>query len=160
MIRLTCVYQTAESKSGAGLISSLEYTDTTAALWDPVSETAGATLWSGGIAPQSSPFFQFVFVETTAAQIVLDAGDFSRLDGVEEEDPCIWQDHRGHYHAFFHEHRGHAFLEDGLEWRMGSVAESWEGGSMESDETARVAGAARHKSSAPTDNARVRRIEW
>eukprot|EP01051_Picozoa_sp_SAG22_P010536 SAG22_NODE_954_length_6332_cov_4.111343_3_plen_462_part_00 len=36
-----------------------------------------------------------------------------------EEDPCIWRDSRGNFHALFHFTRGHAWSADGLTWSWG-----------------------------------------
>jgi hypothetical protein len=42
-----------------------------------------------------------------------------------EEDPCIWRDHRGHFHALFHFTHGHAWSEDGLVWHWGGGVSAW-----------------------------------
>ena len=42
-----------------------------------------------------------------------------------EEDPCIWRDHRGHFHALFHFTRGHAWSPDGLNWSWGGGVAAW-----------------------------------
>jgi hypothetical protein len=47
--------------------------------------------------------------------------------GVNEEDPDLFRDKRGHFHALFHFTRGHAFSEDGITWHWGGLAnKSWE----------------------------------
>lgn len=56
-------------------------------------------------------------------------GDFSPSD-TSQEDPTIWQDHRGHMHALFHFSGSHAFSRDGLTWHWGSD-DAWEGGMLD-----------------------------
>eukprot|EP00040_Diaphanoeca_grandis_P004362 m.28339 g.28339 ORF g.28339 m.28339 type:complete len:412 (-) comp15902_c0_seq1:204-1439(-) len=43
-----------------------------------------------------------------------------------EEDPCLWRDHRGNFHALFHFTRGHAWSADGLDWHWGGGVAAWE----------------------------------
>eukprot|EP00041_Stephanoeca_diplocostata_P009712 m.151419 g.151419 ORF g.151419 m.151419 type:complete len:397 (-) comp17859_c1_seq5:204-1394(-) len=43
-----------------------------------------------------------------------------------EEDPCIWRDARGHFHALFHFTKGHAWSEDGLAWHWGGGVPAWD----------------------------------
>lgn len=54
-------------------------------------------------------------------------GSFGSDEFGDEEDPCVWQDRRGNYHGFFHNHRGHAFSRDGIVWEWGTD-QSWSGG--------------------------------
>ncbi len=42
-----------------------------------------------------------------------------------EEDPCIWQDHRGNFHALFHFTHGHAWSVDGISWEWGGGKSAW-----------------------------------
>merc|ERR1712203_1342869 len=42
-----------------------------------------------------------------------------------EEDPDLWRDHRGNFHALFHFTRGHAWSKDGLEWHWGGGRSAW-----------------------------------
>lgn len=125
--------------------------------WEPVpipqvdyGQTMGSGQWSTGLdnpAPIIRPdgsvamlvknYPAFTIWVATASKyhepykLVQDAGMFSpsRNGDFKDEDPCIWQDHRGNYHAFFHDHRGHAFSEDGLKWMWGSD-NSWDGGHL------------------------------
>ena len=45
------------------------------------------------------------------------------------EDPCIWRDHRGHFHALFHFGASHAYSADGLTWHWGSD-DAWDVNAM------------------------------
>jgi hypothetical protein len=38
------------------------------------------------------------------------------------EDPCIWRNTRGHFHALFHFGHRHAWSEDGLHWSVGNTS--------------------------------------
>jgi hypothetical protein len=38
------------------------------------------------------------------------------------EDPCIWRNARGHFHALFHFGHRHAWSEDGLHWSVGNTS--------------------------------------
>lgn len=58
-------------------------------------------------------------------RIVQPAGIFSP-SSFSEEDPCLWMDHRGRFHALFHFTHGHAYSEDGLYWHWGSE-NAWSG---------------------------------
>jgi len=42
-----------------------------------------------------------------------------------EEDPFLWMDHRGHFHALFHFTRGHAWSQDGVNWSWGGGKAAW-----------------------------------
>ena len=42
-----------------------------------------------------------------------------------EEDPCMWQDHRGGFHALFHFTHGHAWSVDGVNWEWGGGKSAW-----------------------------------
>ena len=38
------------------------------------------------------------------------------------EDPCLWRNARGHFHALFHFGHRHAWSEDGLRWSVGNAS--------------------------------------
>ena len=38
----------------------------------------------------------------------------------------IRMDHRGHFHALFHFTRGHAWSENGIDWRWGGGKKAWD----------------------------------
>merc|ERR1719454_328300 len=58
-------------------------------------------------------------------RVVRNAGVFSP-SSFSEEDPCLFMDQRGHFHALFHFTHGHAYSEDGLFWHWGSE-DAWSG---------------------------------
>ena len=49
-------------------------------------------------------------------------GPAFRNESFNEEDPCLWRDGRGRFHALFHFTHGHAWSEDGLAWHWGRSA--------------------------------------
>lgn len=44
----------------------------------------------------------------------------------DSQDPCIWRDHRGNFHALFHFSHGHAWSPDGLVWHWGGGKAAWQ----------------------------------
>eukprot|EP00039_Didymoeca_costata_P016025 m.279947 g.279947 ORF g.279947 m.279947 type:complete len:381 (-) comp16323_c11_seq86:228-1370(-) len=55
-----------------------------------------------------------------------------------EEDPCIYQDQRGHFHALFHFTHGHAWSRDGINWSWGGGKAAWTSTVKESDGSLRT----------------------
>lgn len=52
-------------------------------------------------------------------------GEFVPKETFNEEDPCIWRDHRGHFHALFHFTHGHGWSADGISWKWGGGNAAW-----------------------------------
>jgi len=50
---------------------------------------------------------------------------FREVKPFNEEDPCIWRDRRGNFHALFHFSRGHAWSSDGINWTWGGGKPAW-----------------------------------
>jgi len=57
-------------------------------------------------------------------ELVFDTPVFEH-ENFNEEDPCIWRDQRGNFHALFHFSRGHAWSSDGIHWSWGGGRPAW-----------------------------------